>query len=212
MKKIKLKVQLDDGAQLPTRAHDTDVGYDVKALHVTVIDISGDEYPIRDKEDAEQLCEMDLYPVKVKIDTGVHVKPEPGYWVELVPNSRLAKTAFMYGNSVGIIDPDYTGSMRVILNVLIPSEFYRDIFNFIPGKTVGQLIIRNIISADIEQVDELEDTIRGDGGFGSTEKKCGNCKHFSEEHIHGSGFYKSCTFEIKQNITEETTACPSFNK
>ncbi len=176
MKNIKVKVQLDEGAQLPSRAHDTDVGYDVKALHVTVVDITGDEYPIRDKEDAESLCEMDLYPVKVKIDTGVHVKPEHGYWVELVPNSRLAKTAFIYGNSIGVIDPDYTGSMRVILNVLTPSEFYRDIFKFIPGETVGQLIIHEQLSLDIEVVDKLDDTVRGDGGFGSTEKSCATCK------------------------------------
>lgn len=177
MKNIKIKVQLDEGASLPTRAHDTDVGYDIKALHVTVIGSYDEEWPIHDEEDIDGLYEADILPVKVKIDTGVHVKPEPGYWVELVPNSRLAKTPFMYANSMGIIDPDYTGSMRVILNVLDICGFHNGMMNFLPGKTVGQLIIREQISADFEQVDELEDTVRGDGGFGSTEEKtmCDSC-------------------------------------
>jgi dUTP pyrophosphatase len=170
VKNIKIKVKLDDGASLPTRAHDTDVGYDVKALHVTVIGINDEERTISDEDDIYALYEEDITPTKVKIDTGVHVKPEPGYWVELVPNSRLAKTPFMYANSVGIIDPDYTGSMRVILNIIDTFGFYNGIMNFLPGKTVGQLIIRERLSADFEQVDELEDTVRGDGGFGSTEK------------------------------------------
>ena len=171
MKNIKISVALDEGASLPTRAHDTDVGYDIKALSVTVVDCFGGEYPIHDQEDVEQLCESEIELVKVKIDTGVHVKPEPGYWVELVPNSRLAKTTFMYANSMGIIDPSYTGSMRVILNVIEMISFYRDIPNFLPGKVVGQLIIREQISADFEQVEELEQTQRGEGGFGSTENK-----------------------------------------
>lgn len=180
MKNIKVKVQLDPGASLPTRAHDTDVGYDVKALTVTVVDWVGDEYPIQNLCDIDFLCESEVEPVKVKIDTGVHIQPEPGYWVELVPNSRLAKSCFMYANSMGIIDPSYTGSMRVILNVVDVRNFHRNILNFLPENVVGQLIIREQISADFELTDKLDDTDRGDGGFGSTEKKespCESCKH-----------------------------------
>ena len=171
MKNIKVKVKLDEGATLPTRAHDTDVGYDIKALNICVIDNVGFTHKMNNIDDLERFCEKDHTPVKVKIDTGVHVQPEPGYWVELVPNSRLAKSCFMYANSMGIIDPSYTGSMRVILNVVNTGQFYPSMFTILQSKVVGQLIIREQISADFEQVDELEETQRGDGGFGSTEKK-----------------------------------------
>ena len=171
MKNIKVKVKLDEGAYLPTRAHNTDVGYDIKALKVTITDELGVTYEMNNLNDLENFSEKNRTPVKVKIDTGVHVQPEPGYWVELVPNSRLAKSCFMYANSMGIIDPSYTGSMRVILNVVNAEQFYPSMFNIFPGKVVGQLIIREQISADFEQVDELEETDRGDGGFGSTERK-----------------------------------------
>lgn len=180
MKNIKVKVQLDEGAAMPTRAHDTDVGYDVKALTVTVIDNVGVNYDLDDIDALECFCEKNITPVKVKIDTGVHIHPEPGYWVELVPNSRLAKSCFMYANSMGIIDPSYTGSMRVILNVVDVEQFYPSMYNLLRSGTVGQLIIREQISADFQQVDKLDDTDRGDGGFGSTEKKespCESCKH-----------------------------------
>lgn len=170
MKNTKIKVQLDEGAAMPTRAHDTDVGYDVKALTVTVVDDVGVNYGVDDIDALECFCEKNITPVKVKIDTGVHIQPEPGYWVELVPNSRLAKSCFMYANSMGIIDPGYTGSMRVILNVINVEQFYPSMFNILPGKVVGQLIVREQISADFEQVDKLDETLRGDGGFGSTEK------------------------------------------
>lgn len=151
---IKVKVKLDPGAKMPQRAHDTDVGYDIRALNVDVA------YRRNGKENIIW---------KVFIDTGVHITPPDGYYCELVPNSRLAKTPFHYGNSIGIIDPGYTGSIRAILtcefNVinedLIPK----------PGDVIGQLIIRRHHEADFEQVEELENTERGDGGFGSTARK-----------------------------------------
>lgn len=166
---MKIQVQLDPGAEMPTRAHDTDVGYDVKALCTWLVQGDGTEHPMNTPEDIRRARMLSLDCAKIKIDTGVHVTPEPGFYVELVPNSRLAKTPFMYANSFGVIDPAYTGSMRVILNCvnrLTPD----DLLPFMPDKVVGQLIIRERISADFEQVDELEDTERGSGGFGSTEK------------------------------------------
>lgn len=215
MKNIKVKVQLDEGAAMPTRAHDTDVGYDVKVLHVTLISTHGVKWPVHSDSDFEPkwLEWRDGVISKVMIDTGVHIQPEPGYWVELVPNSRLAKTPFMYANSIGIIDPDYTGSMRVVLNITDPSRFHIYKHYIKPGKTIGQLIIREQISADFEVTDKLDDTDRGDGGFGSTEKKkCGDCRWYSEEHIHGSSFYEYCIFEKQGKITKETKACHTFTK
>ena len=97
------KLQLDPGAIAPHRAHATDVGYDIHALHVDVA------YIRRGSQN---------HIWKVLIDTGVHLTPPKGYYFELVPNSRLANTPFMYGNSIGIIDPSYTGSIKVALLIM----------------------------------------------------------------------------------------------
>ena len=151
---MQVKLQLDPGATVPTRAQDTDTGYDIRALSVDV---------------AYRRCGKDNLIWKVRIDTGVHVQPPAGYYFELVPNSRLAKTPLSYANSIGIIDQGYTGSVKVVLNAdynltdkkLIPA----------PGDVVGQLILRKRLEADFIQVDTLTPTERGTGGFGSTANK-----------------------------------------
>lgn len=148
------KIKLDDGAFMPERAHSTDVGYDVRALTVSVALLrNGKENIIW----------------KVEIDTGVHVTPPEGYYFELVPNSRIAKSPFYYGNSIGVIDPDYTGSIKVVLNC----EYGVSNENFIPqeGDVVGQLILRPKLDVDFVQVNSLKETERGNGGFGSTKNK-----------------------------------------
>ena len=144
------KVKLAPGATLPTRAHDTDVGYDVTANSVEV------------------LRNAEGNPVKLVIDTGLHIQPlDASFYAELVPNSRLAKTPFFYGNSLGIIDPDYTGSIKCILNVS-PHATQKDIARIRKGTVIGQLIIRHRHSALFEIVDNLSRTERGTGSFGST--------------------------------------------
>lgn len=167
---VKIKVKLAPGAAMPTRAHDTDVGYDVKALRTWLVQGDGTEHELESTADCMAMHYKGIDCAKVKIDTGVHVTPAAGYYIELVPNSRLAKSPFMYANSFGVIDPAYTGSMRVILNCVnrLTTE---DLYNFLPGKVVGQLIIRERIPAAFEQVDSLEETERGSGGFGSTAER-----------------------------------------
>ena len=165
-----VKVKLEPGALMPSYAHPTDIGADVKAWRTWLVQGDGTEHELESTADCMAMQYNGIDCAKIKIDTGVHVTPPDGYYVELVPNSRLAKTPFMYANSFGVIDPTYTGSMRVILNVvnmLTPA----DLANFLPGKVVGQLIIRERIPAAFEQVDELEATERGDGGFGSTAER-----------------------------------------
>ena len=144
------KVKLDPGAQVPTRAHETDVGYDVTANSVEI------------------LRNAEGNPVKLIIDTGLHIQPlSADFYAELVPNSRLAKTHFSYGNSIGIIDPDYTGSIKCILNVS-PHAEQKDIARIRKGTVIGQLIIRHRHTALFELVDTLDRTERGTGSFGST--------------------------------------------
>lgn len=160
-------IQLEEGAVMPTRAHETDVGYDICAKDVEFIH---EELPWWKK----MLC---IKPriITVKCDTGVHISPRSkSFWIMGLPNSRVSKLPFVLGNSAGVIDPDYTGSIKFIYNVLpyhkdYTTQYVKGFFS--KGKVIGQLVVMHRYGMDFNQVDDLEDTERGDGGFGSTEKK-----------------------------------------
>ena len=161
---------------MPTRAHESDVGYDVTCSLFYIKHASGSvEYcttieQVKRAMNAYRASYIEDNNYLIVIDTGVHVQPKPGYYVELVPNSRQSKTSVRWGNSIGIIDPTYTGSIKIILHNLA-FGLTDDLEKYLPGNVVGQLIVREQISAVFEQVDELQETERGDGGFGSTAKQ-----------------------------------------
>ena len=167
---VNTKIQLAPGATIPTRAHDTDVGYDVTSISLTAVLNNGSRVTIDHPETqlpdfACAACHNEKYAIDYYIvDTGVHLTPPPGYYFELVPNSRQSKTTVCWHNSIGIIDPSYTGSIKII----IKHAMYKDLARFLPGKVVGQLILRPYLSTTFTQVDALPETTRADGGFGST--------------------------------------------
>lgn len=137
----KLKVSLDPGAYLPERAHPDDAGLDLR---------SPIDAPI-------------LYPhSSVTIDTGVHIAIPSGYVGMLKSKSGLnVKHGIV---SEGVIDCGYTGSIRVKLY-----NHSNELFRIRKGDKITQLVILPFLRVgDFEQVDALEDTERGDGGFGST--------------------------------------------
>lgn len=161
---------LEDGATMPTRATDGSVGYDVTCLRFYAVDPEGNKRQVETEDDVEQLVE-DKYQVHhIELHTGVHVQPEDGYHVNLFPNSRIGKLTVIYGNSVGVIDPDYTGGIRAILNNVGEGWYVGELKKFLPKCVIGQLIILPKFDADWEVTDKLDETVRGDGGFGSTEK------------------------------------------
>ena len=166
---VKIKVKLDPGAVMPTRATSGSVGYDVKSLKTYIVRGDGTELPMMDEYDCLSMQKNRIDIAKIKIDTGVHVQPEPGYYVELVPNSRIAKTSFVSANSIGIIDPDYTGSIRAVFDC-VNNVSAEELERFIPYNVIGQLIIRKKHDAYLIPVNSLDDTERGDGGFGSTDR------------------------------------------
>lgn len=107
---------------------------------------------------------LDLYPgEEVSVHTGIRVAIPKFYFGLLVPRSGLGRRGLMLTNTVGIIDSDYRGeiivSVRNMSNVpLIIAE----------GDRFCQLIICHYLHIDPKIVDDLDDTDRGDGGFGST--------------------------------------------
>ena len=136
----KIKVKLDDGAFIPERAHEDDAGLDLK-------------YP--DENVTVRVGQS------VVIDTGIHVQIPRGYVGMLKSKSGLN---VKYGlQNEGVIDAGYTGSIVVKLY----NNGQRDIL-VEHGDKIAQLVILPIITPEIELVDELEETERGNAGFGST--------------------------------------------
>ena len=162
-------ILLDPGATIPTRAHETDVGYDVTSISLTAVLLNGSHVIIDNIDQIADFSCASFHDRKYTIDyyivdTGVHVTPPPGYYFELVPNSRQSKTTVCWHNSIGIIDPTYTGSIKIIIKYAT----YKDFARFLPGNVVGQLILRPHLSTTFTQVEALPETSRADGGFGST--------------------------------------------
>ena len=132
-----MKIMLDEGAKMPTRAHTWDAGLDLYA-----------------KEDAV------IYRSKV-FDTGVHVQIPYGYYGEIRSRSGLL---FKHDITTdGTIDAEYTGSIKVKLinHCKYPYEVKA-------GDKIAQLVLCHCLRPELELVDHLEETDRGDGGFGST--------------------------------------------
>lgn len=131
----------DEHAVLPSKCKQSDVGYDL-----TII-----------KEAKRWSSNRVLY------DTGIQIAVENGYYAEVVPRSSLSKSGYMLANSIGIIDPSYRGNIYVALVKVDPDA---------PDLTLPfrccQIIIRRQTHVDIVETDNLDDTLRSNGGFGST--------------------------------------------
>ncbi len=136
---MKIKIKLDDGAFVPTRAHSTDAGLDLYAMESALI----------------------LPSSSHSFDTGVHIEIPEGYVGMIKSKSGLnVKNGI---TSEGVIDCGYTGSMVV--------KLYNHGYNSVRierGQKISQLVLLPIITPEVELVDELESTERGNGGFGST--------------------------------------------
>lgn len=99
-------------------------------------------------------------------DTGIKVTPPQGYYFDLVPRSSISKSGYVLANNIGIIDMSYTGNIIVPLIKIDKSKPDLEL----PCRLV-QIIPRPIQHFKCVEVDELEDTERGVGGFGSTGSK-----------------------------------------
>lgn len=132
------------GAKLPQRAHATDAGADLFAWF----------------EDGTQ--EYELFPGEQKlVDTGIAVKIPRGFAGFVYNRSSQGKKGITIPHSVGIIDSDYRGTIKVILKNL-----GEDPYKIRQGDRIAQLVIQKIELASFQDI--WNDTQRGTGGFGST--------------------------------------------
>ncbi|MGN0475782.1 MAG: dUTP diphosphatase [Ruminococcus sp.] len=104
----------------------------------------------------------------VTIPTGIAIAlPSENYMANIYARSGLGvKHGICLSNGVGVVDSDYRGEVCVGLCNVSKSPY-----TVTPGERVAQLVIASVAVMNVEEVDVLEDTSRGDGGFGSTGKK-----------------------------------------
>lgn len=133
-----MRIMLDKGAIAPVRAHSADAGLDLFAIDGVTVPGNG----------------------SVMVDTGVHVEIPVGYVGLITSKSGLMAKGI---TCRGTIDSGYTGSIRAVLF----NHRSRD-YDILPGNKITQLVILPCAYFDLEIVDSLKDTERGDGGFGST--------------------------------------------
>jgi dUTP pyrophosphatase len=101
---------------------------------------------------------------RVLIGTGLAMAIEDGFELQIRPRSGLAyKNGITVLNSPGTIDSDYRGEIKVLL--INHSE---DDFNIKTGDRIAQAVVQKVYQASFEIVEELDQTVRGSGGFGST--------------------------------------------
>ena len=140
--------KLRNGAKIPTRGSEKAAGYDLYAC------LDADTVEIKPHE-------------TVKIGTGLAVAVPDGYFGAVFARSGLAaKEGLRPANCVGVCDSDYRGEYIVALHN--DSNEIRTVSN---GDRIAQLVIMPFLAVEFSEVESLDATERGDGGFGSTGKK-----------------------------------------
>ena len=112
--------------------------------------------------------EITLQPLERKlIGTGLYIALQPGFEAQIRPRSGMAyKHGLTVLNSPGTIDADYRGEIKILM-VNISNEAY----TVKPAERIAQMVISQNEQAEWMQVEVLNETIRGAGGFGSTGKR-----------------------------------------
>jgi dUTP pyrophosphatase len=162
----KLRVQKAyPDAKIPVRAHFDDAGLDVfayKFLMMYSFTKKADQYVINtaNKQGEILLSSGD----RILIDTGIKATVGYGYEIQVRSRSGLAlKRGLIVSNGVGTIDTGYKNNIGVIL-----TNTNNDPIKITLNEKIAQLVVKEVVMSEVEVVDELSDTERGENGFGST--------------------------------------------
>ena len=134
-----MKIMLDNGAKMPTKAHRADAGFDLYSRETVIVSA---------KESAT-------------IDTGVHMQIPEGFVGFLKSKSGLNVKHGI--TSEGVIDSGYTGSIVVKLYNHSGKDYKVQI-----GDKISQIVLLPILITDLELVKDFENSERGNNGFGSS--------------------------------------------
>jgi len=151
---MKVRIQkLNPLAQIPSYAKDGDAGMDVIATSI-----------ISDT------------PEQITYGLGIALEIPNGFVGLVFPRSSIRKTGLQLSNSVGVIDSGYRGELQATFNKIFGSEGFYDETKmqtnefYKVGDRIAQIMIIPHPPIEFEEADELSDTERGEGGFGSTGK------------------------------------------
>ena len=138
--KVKFK-KLSPNAQIPKFAKPDDAGLDLTATSAVV--------------ETEQI----IY------GTGLAVEIPAGHVGLLFPRSSVCKTSMSLSNCVGVIDAGYRGEIKAVFNRFVGGGSNGE---YKPGDRIVQMIILPYPAVEVEEVNELSDSVRGSSGFGSS--------------------------------------------
>ena len=139
--------KLTSTAIIPTRGSEKAAGYDLYA-------------------DTNSVVEIKPHKTK-KINTGIAIMIPNGYYGAIVARSGLStKKGLRPANCTGIIDSDYRGDIIVALH-----NDSDEVQTIEPHERIAQLVICPFLSVEFNEVDEFDETARGENGFGSTGTK-----------------------------------------
>lgn len=144
MKSITVSLKrLDPSVELPSYAYEGDAGLDLRSN-----------------------IDVDLAPFeRALIPTGLAIAIPDGFAGFVQPRSGLAiKRGFSIVNTPGLIDAHYRGELMIIGINLDPREF----IHIARGERIAQLVIQEVPTVNLVEVEELDETDRGSGGFGSS--------------------------------------------
>ena len=137
---FQVKLNYED-AQAPTRGSDEAAGYDLYSYESETV-----------------------APNQIKlIDTGISIRVPEGTYGRIAPRSSVSKKGILV--NAGVIDRDYRGPVKIMLHNLSNNDY---VIN--KNDRIAQLILEQIKTPSVELVEELDDTERGERGFGSTGK------------------------------------------
>ena len=132
------------GAVLPQRATDGSAGYDLSAAVDAPVAVKHGQI--------------------ARIPTGIAIALEPGTVALVFGRSGLGfKHGVVPANAVGVIDSDYRGEITVALTCQLEEGYTVE-----PGERIAQMVIVPALTPQLTLCEELDDTTRGEGGFGST--------------------------------------------
>lgn len=144
---IKFK-RLSENAIAPVKAHSTDAGFDLTVNGITTeINENGQ--------------------IVLVYHTGIAVEIPDGYFGALVPRSSIYKKPLLLTNSFGVVDSSYRGEILAKFKVTtdaVPSVYQQ-------GERFAQLLILPIPEVEFEEAEQLSETERGEGSFGSTDEQ-----------------------------------------
>jgi dUTP pyrophosphatase len=143
---VKVKVvKTEDRARLPKKAHAHDAGFDFYSIDTMTVPAGK----------------------TVKVRTGIAMQIPEGYELQIRPRSGLsAKSKLRIANSPGTVDSGYCGEILIIIDNI--SQNQADSYRINEGDRIAQGVLNKIEDIQFEEVDGLEDTERGSGGFGSS--------------------------------------------